>query len=54
MFKTHYNKVYNYVQGKSVIELVFDGISVVLLILFVLGFTSLNYDIWVNGNIPQF
>jgi hypothetical protein len=46
--------VYNYVKGKSVVELIFEGIALGLFVIFVLGFTTLNYEIWINGNIPQF
>ena len=34
------NKVYNYVKGKSVTEIVMDGMCVALFGLFVVGWTS--------------
>ena len=52
--KLTYNKVYNYVQGKPVIELIFEGIALGLFVIYLIGFTGLNYEIWINGNIPQF
>jgi len=52
--KLTYNKVYKYVQGKSVVELIFEGIALGLFVIFLIGFTTLNYEMWINGNIPQF
>ena len=49
-----YNKVYNYVKGRSVAEMILDGFCVALMGLFIVGFTMMNYHIWIGGNIPQF
>ena len=38
--KFTYNKMYNYVKGRSVVELFFDGMCVALFGLFVVGGTS--------------
>lgn len=52
--KLTYNKAYNYIKGKSVVELMFEGIAVGLFVIFLIGFTTLNYNIWILGNVPQF
>ena len=39
--KFTYNKVYKYVKGRSITELFFDGICGVLMIIFVMGWTSM-------------
>ena len=38
--KFTYNKVYNYVKGRNVAELFFDGMCVALFGIFVVGWTS--------------
>ena len=44
--KFTYNKVYNYVKGKSVVELVFETLAFgVLLPLAVIGITFMSYQI---------
>ena len=48
--KFTYNKVYNYVKGKPVVELVFEGIAFgILLPLVVIGITALTYHLVTNG-----
>ena len=48
--KFTYNKVYNYVKGKSVVELVFETLAFgVLLPLAVIGITFMSYQIMFNG-----
>ena len=48
------NKVYNYVKSKSVADIILDGFCVALMGIFLIGFTMMNYHIWIGGNIPQF
>jgi hypothetical protein len=44
------NKVYNYVKGKSISELIFEGIAFgFLLPLAVIGITSMSYQVMFNG-----
>jgi hypothetical protein len=45
MFKTHYNKVYNYVQNRSAFEIFMDGVCASLFVLAMAGFTNLTYHI---------
>jgi hypothetical protein len=52
--KLSYNKVYNYIKGRSVGELILDAWCVALMGIFVVGFVALNYNVWILGNIPQF
>ena len=46
MFKTHYNKVYNYVQNKSAFEIFMDGVCASLFIITMVGFTNVTYHIF--------
>ena len=48
------NKVYNYVKGRNIAEIILDGMCVALAGLFLVGFTIMNYHIWIGGNIPHF
>ena len=45
MFKTHYNKVYNYVQNKSAFEILMDGVCASLFVLVIAGFTNFAYQL---------
>jgi hypothetical protein len=45
MIKFHFNKAYKYVQSKSVVELIFEGIAVGLTALFVVGWTTMVFHI---------
>ena len=48
--KFTYNKVYNYVKGKSVIELAFEVLAFgVLMPMAILGITFMSYQIIFNG-----
>ena len=48
MLKTHYNKVYNYVQNKSAFELLMDGVCASLFAIVVTGFTGVIYNLIFN------
>jgi len=52
--KFTYNKVYKYIKGKSVVELMFEGIALGLFALFVVGWTSMVYHLVVNGATANF
>ena len=44
------DKVYNYVKGKSVVELIFEGVAFgFLLPLAVMGITFMSYQVMFNG-----
>ena len=48
--KFTYNKVYNYVKGKSVVDLIFEGIAFGFLMpLAIIGITFMWYQILFNG-----
>jgi len=47
--KFTYNKVYNYVKGRSVVELFFDGMCVALFGLFITGWTSFVFNLITKG-----
>ncbi len=48
--KFTYNKVYKYIKGKNVVELVFEAIAFgFLLPLVVIGITVLTYHLMING-----
>jgi len=49
MFKTHYNKVYNYVQNKSAFEILMDGVCASLFVIAVTGFTGVVYNLIFNS-----
>ena len=52
--KFTYNKVYKYIKGKSVVELIFEGIAAGLTALFIVGWTTMVYHIVVNGASANF
>jgi len=45
MFKTHYNKVYNYVQNKSAVEILMDGICTSLFLIAFIGLSGIVYNL---------
>jgi len=47
--KFTYNKVYNYVKGRSVGELIFDGWCVALFGIMITGWTSLVFNMITKG-----
>tara|TARA_R100000234_G_scaffold112299_1_gene85840 strand:+ start:306 stop:455 length:150 start_codon:yes stop_codon:yes gene_type:complete len=46
--------VYKYIKGKSVVELMFEGLAVGLTALFIVGWTTMIYHIVVNGATANF
>jgi len=55
MFKFHFNKVYKYTKGKSIIELIalFWAFGV-LLPMFVVGIISVIFHVFINGATAHF
>ncbi len=47
--KLTYNKVYNYVKGRSVVELFFDGMCVALFAIMITGWTSFVFHLITKG-----
>ena len=43
MFKTQYKKVYNYVQNKSIAELIIGGYTILLAVIVIVSWTSFTY-----------